>query len=562
MLLLNGTKSSEAAENNSHSHHAENIDGEGNSDQINGKIDNSSNNPAKHNEWSDLGLPLAGVGSYWDWGNKSVEIDAIERNACMLEDLLATALEYDARLAEEGEADCKSNTAMGGEMNDWSERSDDAHDVQGSDGQQDCQSPNGTATRSRRKRTTPPSLSSTFKTDNTTLRGAMNDWTERSGDSQQVQGSSSPQTFTSTRSSRKRIIPSSLSPTLRSQIRGYVTQIASRYHHVGFHSFEHASHVMLSATKICYMLQERSPLYSIMMNEGEGDTADANNEDDRPKETGSEQLPNLCGTIYDPWLHFAICLSALLHDVDHKGIPNNELLAERDLLAVKYGGDECMKSYAEWNSLDIGLSLLRGSVEYGEFDAALGGVDGSDREKKERFYDMVTDLILCTDIASKERREMGMQKWERACSGVAGEAIIAPDASGVLSEQIMQVADVSHTMQHFSTFAKWNGHLYHEILAAYQCGRTKCFGNEIRHPKENWYESQIGFYDHYIIPLAERLDASGAFCEHHKFAPLAVRNKEEWIEKGKECTRLMVMEASAVELLPPIPVTPYVSKRK
>ena len=49
-----------------------------------------------------------------------------------------------------------------------------------------------------------------------------------------------------------------MTPALRSQIKIYVRHIASKYNNVGFHSFEHASHVMLSATKIIYMLQESS----------------------------------------------------------------------------------------------------------------------------------------------------------------------------------------------------------------------------------------------------------------------------------------------------------------
>ena len=72
----------------------------------------------------------------------------------------------------------------------------------------------------------------------------------------------------------------------------------------------------------------------------------------------------------------------------------------------------------------------------------------------------------------------------------------APEAAKVISEQIMQVADLSHTMQHFSTFIKWIVHLYHEVLAAYQFRRTQAQHGtvvEIRHPKENWYKSQIGF---------------------------------------------------------------------
>ena len=528
-------------------------------------------NPAKHDEWNDLGRFLSSSQLSDNSSKDKFDLEAaIERNSCMLEDLLATALEYDAILAKADETTTPNNNSVPQE-----------------DGEN----------------------------------------------------------FTQQQQDDKIHI---LSQTLRAQIRKYVTQISNRYHNVGFHSFEHASHVMLSATKIVYMLQSSCPFNtnktsgeSPMKNRidnrggktetGKGEEGDDNmqvgNSMDEMDQQESTQpktlLHNLTNTIYDPWLHFAIAFSALLHDVDHKGLPNNQLHIEKDILAYKYGSVECMKSYAEWNSLDIGLSLFnrngpsqndtgeddggRGEEEeeYGEFASVLGGLGG-----QERFYKMVTDLVLCTDIASKERRELGMKKWEKACCfiqnttpqrgnikkktssswrderrwsmetvvtqntrGSSGSLtdnknegqsdvgsvlkLYTPEAAKAISEQIMQVADVSHTMQHFTTFTKWNSHLYHEVLAAYQCGRTT--NTETSHPKESWYESQIGFFDHYIIPLAERLDASGLFAEAHKFAPLAVNNKEQWIEEGRECTRLMVEEAEGMELPPPMPVVPHTS---
>jgi hypothetical protein len=397
-----------------------------------------------------------------------------------------------------------------------------------------------------------------------------------------------------------------LSPTLRMQIRKYVTHISTQYHHVGFHSFEHACHVMLSATKIVYMLQRKSPFRKMMNRKKEelSDDIDRDNHnqdgDDLPAAAVAvnheiePKMQDLDGTIYDPWIHFAIALSALLHDVDHKGLPNIQLSAESDQLAKKYGSDKCMKSYAEWNSLDIGLTLLNDGEEYGELDRVLGS-------KKERIHRMITDLVLCTDIASKDRRDLGMNKWKNACSTDGNTAaryrrratietgnttshllkhgadgnwdsskLFTPEAAKAISEQIMQAADVSHTMQHFSTFTKWNKRLYHEVLAAHKCGRTLAhheqrrghIAPEIQHPKENWYDSQIGFFSFYIIPLAERLDACGAFSDDDKFAPLAVQNKENWIEFGRELTTLMVMEAEYMELPPPMPVVLVDDSRK
>ena len=60
---------------------------------------------------------------------------------------------------------------------------------------------------------------------------------------------------------------------------------------------------------------------------------------------------DLTDTIYDTWLHFAIYFAALLHNVDHRGIPNRELAAAQHIFSIKHSSHDCMSSYTEWQSL-------------------------------------------------------------------------------------------------------------------------------------------------------------------------------------------------------------------
>ena len=410
---------------------------------------------------------------------------------------------------------------------------------------------------------------------------------------------------------------------LKSELRSYVTRISSQYHRVGFHSFEHASHVMLSATKLCYMLKDAATAVSFAP-EDKKDPADFLY-DDPTKSTSPTKIT--ANSIYDPWLHFAITFAALLHDVDHKGLPNAVLKSHSDPLSIRYGSPVCMSSYAEWNSVDIGLSLLE-SKEYDLLrgvllnDASSSGPLQRSSSGRENFMTVVQDLVLCTDIASCQRRELGMSKWEklfvspflnrRRLSGGGGGRMVrrrsstdtlevsntqsakakianndvdghddassserivqiqkskvgqlqTPEAARVIAEQLMQAADVSHTMQHFETFLKWNQSLYHEILAAHYQSLKESEDKERdtskRHPAQNWYESQIGFFDGYIIPLAKRLDTCRVFGEGvgggGNFVQLAVQNKELWILQGKEFTRMMVNNAEGIDLYPPMPL--------
>ena len=57
----------------------------------------------------------------------------------------------------------------------------------------------------------------------------------------------------------------------------------------------------------------------------------------------------------DPLLALALTFSALIHDVDHQGISNNQLGKENPDLVAKYHG----KSLAEQNSLDLAWDLLQ-----------------------------------------------------------------------------------------------------------------------------------------------------------------------------------------------------------
>lgn len=63
---------------------------------------------------------------------------------------------------------------------------------------------------------------------------------------------------------------------------------------------------------------------------------------------------NSYGIASDPLLHLAIIFSALIHDVDHSGVPNNVLVNEKAEIATLYRE----RSVAEQNSVDLAWKLL------------------------------------------------------------------------------------------------------------------------------------------------------------------------------------------------------------
>ena len=80
-----------------------------------------------------------------------------------------------------------------------------------------------------------------------------------------------------------------------------------------------------------------------------------------------------------------------------------------------------------------------------------------------------------------------------------------------------------------------------EMYKAYKQGRSD------KDPSKFWYDGEIGFYDHYIIPLAKKLKECGVFgvsCD--EYLNYAEANRKEWISRGQSLVNEMVIEAAAI----------------
>ena len=100
----------------------------------------------------------------------------------------------------------------------------------------------------------------------------------------------------------------------------------------------------------------------------------------------------------------------------------------------------------------------------------------TDSELK-RFRTVIVNSVLSTDIVNKDLKELRNERWELAFSEGARNAD-RYRASSVL-EHLIQASDVSHTMQHWHVYLKWNGQFFHETYAAYKTGRCKSNPGEI-----------------------------------------------------------------------------------
>lgn len=89
------------------------------------------------------------------------------------------------------------------------------------------------------------------------------------------------------------------------------------------------------------------------------------------------------GITSDPLTYFAGAFSALIHDADHQGIPNSQLIEENEAMARYYSN----RSVAEQNSLDLAWSLLMNN-KFKDFLHTLCGTPA----ELERFRSLVVNV--------------------------------------------------------------------------------------------------------------------------------------------------------------------------
>jgi len=293
-----------------------------------------------------------------------------------------------------------------------------------------------------------------------------------------------------------------LPPEVYFQLRSYVKEIASLYRRHSFHCFEHATHVTQSVAKL---------LARVVTSE--------TSESDKGDPHGYNY-----GIASDPLMHFAIVFAALIHDVDHPGISNATLVKENTSIALQYKN----KSVAEQNSVDVAWDLLSDPCY-----SKLWGCIFSNETELQHFRQVVVNTVMATDIMDKELGAARKIRWERAFQNPDNLSDSIQETTNrkatVVIEHLIQASDISHTMQHWHVYVKWNEYLFFEHYKCYQDGHVE------KDPSEDWYQSELDYFDFYVIPLAKKLKECGVFgVASDEYLQYAQANRREWEAKGKD----------------------------
>jgi 3'5'-cyclic nucleotide phosphodiesterase/Adenylate and Guanylate cyclase catalytic domain len=300
-----------------------------------------------------------------------------------------------------------------------------------------------------------------------------------------------------------------LNDMVETQLRDFIRTVAHLYKSNPFHNFEHASHVVMSTMKLLDRIrnhQQNTKMYHEI-----------------------ENMNQTMSLYLDPLTEFGVVFAALIHDADHLGMSNQQLIQETIPIAQLYQN----KSIAEQNSIDVAWHLFMQPT----FDALRHCMFTTIHDLR-RFRQVVVNSVLATDIFDKDLKTFRDIRWEQVFTHSSSSSINCHSSNNemtlqrknaIVIEHLMQASDVVHTMQHWKVYQKWNRRLFLETYVAYQQGHTA------HNPSHDWYDGELWFFDNYVLPLAKKLRTCGVFgVSSDEFFDYAVDNRAEWEKKGKD----------------------------
>lgn len=213
------------------------------------------------------------------------------------------------------------------------------------------------------------------------------------------------------------------------------------------------------------------------------------------------------------------------------------MINEQPALAARFRNE----SVAEQHSVAVSWDLLM-QPRFAQLRKAIY----RDTAERDRFLQLVINCVMATDIVNKELKELRNARWDKAFNVNSDSATVEADINRkatIVIEHLIQASDVSHTMQHWHIYRKWNERLFRELYYAWKDGRAE------KSPAEFWAKGEVGFFDFYIIPLARKLKDCGIFgVSSDEYLIYAQKNRNEWESKGEQIVKKMLEDLESEEV--------------
>jgi 3'5'-cyclic nucleotide phosphodiesterase/Adenylate and Guanylate cyclase catalytic domain len=306
------------------------------------------------------------------------------------------------------------------------------------------------------------------------------------------------------------------------ELRSFIGRIARAYQNNPFHNFERACQVVKSVNRLLQSHESVENTSSII--QYLDDDNELSYESHFFSFTGSKiQL--------DPIAQFALLFAALIHNVDHTGHTNQQLIQQDSPLGIQYR-NRCV---TEQNSFTVAWKIFM-HQDFRDLRKCLFRTENN----MQYFRQLVINLVLETDLFDTEMKIVRRIRWDKAYG--KNEFGSEPNSYDLYNQKctiflqhIIQAADIMHTMQSWRMYHGWNKRLFEETYESYcQVGS----GTIEADPYDTWYLDELNFFDEYVVPLATELEQmnllgriANDLLEHAKC------NRHEWEMKGQEILR-------------------------
>jgi len=237
------------------------------------------------------------------------------------------------------------------------------------------------------------------------------------------------------------------SDEVREALVSFIGEVAGKYNDVLYHNFGHAVHVLRSAQYL---------------------------------------LKNTVCEAYTDLEALALLFAALVHDVDHLGVPNSSLVAEAHEYALLYND----QNVAEMRSLTLAFELLR--EEKNNFLKFLKEDDFR------TFRHLVVSFILATDINDHDKRQLLKLNLEDVLSrGDENVDFSIPKSRQIYLTVVLKLADIGASIQGSETAITWTEKYFRESSVI----STDASTDEVRSASMTFIEGQISHCASLVEPL-------------------------------------------------------------
>ncbi len=271
------------------------------------------------------------------------------------------------------------------------------------------------------------------------------------------------------------------------QLRDLISKV-SRWHRddLPFHSFEHASHTVLSITKLLAAVETTRASTDTILNKTKS-------------------------MITHPLTQFVLVFAALVPN-DYCGGDDSV----RGLIAAEKSALRAWSLFLEPSFKELRRTIFRTKQDFEFFRRLLG-------------KSIVVFTMESADSISDEGdlTPAGSLSMERVSSFAKNQE--ASQKALAIVEKLLRVSGISYALQHFLFFQKWNRQLFLE-----SCGRYKKKDENMKEdPASFWYTTELESFDE-RIRLVKGLRDSGV-CNKlaDVYLSAAIANKREWEQKGK-----------------------------